>query len=61
MSDDSKIVRFTPRRAKSEPPLTDAQRWEREGGFDGKVKRGEESLPAHMTEPPPWDADDTAG
>lgn len=56
MSTDAKIVRFKPPRPKPEPLFTDAKRWELEGGFDGKVKRGEEVLPAHVPEPP-W-ADD---
>ena len=58
MSDDNKIMRFKPRQ-RPEPILTDAQRWALEGGFDGKVKRGEERLPAHMTEPP-FDPDEPA-
>lgn len=57
MSQDAKIMRFKPR-PRPEPVLTDAQRWALEGGFDGKVKRGEDPLPAHVTEPP-LDADDS--
>ena len=60
MQNDSKIVRFRPRRRPLEPLLTDAERLALEGDFGGKASIGIEDIAGHVIGPP-WDSDDTAG